>query len=134
MEFVFFENIISVSGIELFYICPQVLMDIIRVFLFFWFSSRKPQSQQKLAEKITRFTIQFRSKNLILRTSTHLTLKIINSHNAAKDLSHLTDFPANIFLFGVRKTFALHHFLTPKNCILEVLWKLYISVYFCTSL
>ena len=34
-------------------------------FLFnFRFSSRKPQSQQKLAKKITNFTIQFRLKNL----------------------------------------------------------------------
>ena len=34
-------------------------------FLFnFRFSSRKSQSQQKLAKKITHFTIQFRSKNL----------------------------------------------------------------------
>ena len=34
-------------------------------FLIFRFSSRKSQSQQKLAKKITHFTIQFRSKNLI---------------------------------------------------------------------
>ena len=40
---------------------------------------------------------------LILRTSTHLTLKIVCSHYAAKNLSHFTNFPANIFLFGVRR-------------------------------
>ena len=34
-------------------------------FFIFRFSSRKSQSQQKLAKKITHFTIQFRSKNLI---------------------------------------------------------------------
>ena len=33
-------------------------------FLIFRLSSRKSQSQQKLAKKITHFTIQFRSKNL----------------------------------------------------------------------
>ena len=33
-------------------------------FFNFRFSSRKSQSQQKLAKKITHFTIQFRSKNL----------------------------------------------------------------------
>ena len=33
------------------------------------FTSRKPQSQQKIAKNITHFTIQFRPKNLI-----HLTL------------------------------------------------------------
>ena len=26
-----------------------------------------------------------------------------------------------MFLFGVKKTFALHYFQTPKNCILEAL-------------
>ena len=36
----------------------------IRVFFNIRFSSRKSQSQQKLAKKITHFTIQFRSKNL----------------------------------------------------------------------
>ena len=31
-----------------------------------------------------------------------------------------------------KKTFALHHFLTPKNCIFGTLWK-QMSVYFCIS-
>ena len=55
----FFENIIS--GIQLFYIRPDAPAE----FLFsFRFSSRKSQSQQKLAKKISHFTIQFRSKNV----------------------------------------------------------------------
>ena len=45
----FFENIIS--SIQSFYIRPQVPVDIIRVILIFRFSSRKSQSQQKLAKK-----------------------------------------------------------------------------------
>ena len=45
-------------------------------FFNFRFSSRKSQSLQKLAEKVTYFTIQFCSKtSLISRTSTHSTLK-----------------------------------------------------------
>ena len=127
-----------------------------------------------------------------------MTWKIICSRNTAKKLSNFTNFPANIFLFGVRKNiyttegvsvtignpaFCLalyltgvhfreelqyvgevseqkckcrpirtremggvrlsealhvHHFLTPKNFILEVIWStphswskyLYISIYF----
>ena len=51
-------------GIQRFYICPDVPVDISRVFFNFIFSSRKCQSQQKLSKKITRFAIQFRSKNL----------------------------------------------------------------------
>ena len=58
--FFFFLNIISVSGIQLFCILPHVSVEIIRVFLFFWFSSRKPQSQQKLAKTITH---SFAKKN-----------------------------------------------------------------------
>ena len=69
-------------------------------FFNFWFSSRKPQSQQK---RLHILEYSFAQKtSLILRTSTHV-------------------FPAKIF--------ALHHFLTPKNCILEALWK-QMSVYF----
>ena len=107
-----------------------------RVFFDFRFSSRKSQSQQKLAKKSTYFTIQFHSNNLTHFTNltTQLTLKITCSRNTAKNLSHFTDFPANMFLFGVKKKiFALHHFLAPKNCIVEALWK-QISAYFCISL
>ena len=35
-----------------------------------------------------------------------------------------------MFLFGVRKTVALHYFLTPKNRIFEAVWK-QISGYLC---
>ena len=56
----FFENIIL--GIHNFYIRPHVPVDMIRVFSYFRFSSRKSQSQQKLVKKITPFTIKFCSK------------------------------------------------------------------------
>ena len=59
-------------------------------FFNFRFSGRKCQSQQKLAKKITHFT-------------THLTLKIIFSRNTAETLFQFTNFPANVFLFGVGK-------------------------------
>ena len=91
-------------------------------FFNFRFSSRKPQSQKKLAKKITHFTIQFQKISLILRMSTHLSLKIICSRNTAKNLSNFTNFPASMFLWSTRKkTFVLQHFSTPKNCILEAL-------------
>ena len=41
--------------------------------------------------------------SLILRISTLLKLKIICSQNTAKKLSQFTNFPADMFLFGVRK-------------------------------
>ena len=66
-------------GNTIFYIHPHAPVDITRVCFNFIFSSRKSQSQQNLATKITRFTIySFAQKiSLILRTSTHLRLKII---------------------------------------------------------
>ena len=48
-------------------------------------TSRKAEGQQKLAKKITYFTIQFRSKiSLILRTSAQSTLQKTCSCNTAK--------------------------------------------------
>ena len=70
-------------------------------FLNFRFSSRESQSQQKLAKKITHFTIQFPST--ILWTSIHLKLKMIPSHNTVKSLSDFTNFPADMFVSCQKK-------------------------------
>ena len=71
-----FENIIL--GVQRFYIRPDIPTDISEFLFKFRFSSRKSQSQEKLAKEITNFTIQFRSKNI-----THFTnldsLDITNS-------------------------------------------------------
>ena len=87
-----FENIIS--SIQLFYVRPHVPVDIIRVFFNFRFSSRNSQNLHKLAKKITNFTIQFRSKNLIHFTN----LKALDIEN-------------NILLQCTQK----HHFLTAHH-------------------
>ena len=94
------------------------------LFFEFRFSSRKSQSHQKLAKMISRFTIQFRSKNLIHFTNLKSPVieNTICSQNTVKNLSHFADFQAIMFLFVVRKMiFALYPFLMPKNCILEAL-------------
>ena len=57
----FFENIIS--SIQICDILPQFPVNIIRDIFNFRLSNRKFQSWQKLAKKITHFTIQFCSKN-----------------------------------------------------------------------
>ena len=81
-------------------------------FFDFRFSSRKYQNQQKLVTKITQCAV-------VLRTSTHLILKIICPCNTAKNLCEFANFLANKLLM-------------PKKCILEPFWKqmsvLYISV------
>ena len=107
----FFENI--TSGIQRFHISPDVPIEITRVFFInFKFSGRKSQSQQKLAKKTTHFTIQFRPT--LLRTSTHLTLKIISSRNKVKSVSEFANFPEDMFLFGVRKNICTAPFLDSQ--------------------
>ena len=59
--------------------------------------------------------------SLILQTSTHLTLKIICTRNAAKNLLHFQMFQQACFCLVPEELFVLHHFLTSKNCILEAL-------------
>ena len=85
-------------------------------FFNFRFSSRKSQSQQKLEKRSLILQYSFAQKtSLILRTSTHLTLKIICSRNTVKNLSDFTNFPANMFLFGVRKNIWAAPFLDAKE-------------------
>ena len=121
------------SGIR-FYICPDIPEGIIRGFFNSRFSSRKSQSQQRLAKNITHFTIQSCSKtSLILQTSTQLTLKVICFRNTAKTFLTLQIFQQTCFSLVSEKIFALHHFLTPKNSTAEALWR-QMSVYFYTLL
>ena len=79
-------------------------VDIIRVFFNCRFSCRKSQSQQKLVKKSLVLQYSFAQKaSLILWTLTHLILKVTCSCKTAKSLSNFTNFPANMFLFGVGK-------------------------------
>ena len=94
----------------------------------------KPNKNQRKRSPILQY-IFAQKTSLILRISTLLKLKIICSQNTAKKLSQSTNFPADMFLFGVRKKH-LHcinswrqrtTFL--KHCEIKCL---YISVYlFC---
>ena len=85
-------------------------------FFNFRFFSRKSQSQQKLAKKITHFTIQFCSKNLTNFTK-------LNSIDIEKNMlpQHgqkpfwLYKFLANMFLFGVRKNICTAPFLDAQE-------------------
>ena len=46
-----------------------------------------------------------------------LALKIICYHNAAKNLSDFTNFPANMFLIGVRKNICTASFLDAQEVL-----------------
>ena len=109
----FFENIIS--GIQSFYICPDVPVDIIRVFFIFRFSSRKSQRQQKLAKKITHFTIQFRSKNLAYFTKIN-SLDIENNmlQKCNQKPFWLYKFSGNMFTAPFLDSKELHSWTTLK--------------------
>ena len=103
------------------YFRPHISVDIIRVFFNFRFSLRKSQSQQKPAKKINYFTIQLynyffaQKTSLILRTSTHSTLKKICFRNTAKNLSHFTNVPANIWLVSKKKNICTVPFLDSQE-------------------
>ena len=64
-------------------------------------------------------TSKKRKRSLILQYSfdqiIHLTLKIICSRNTAKNLSEFENFPANIFLFSVRKSICTAPFLDSQE-------------------
>ena len=62
----------------------------------------KPNKNQRKRSPILRY-IFAQKTSLILRISALLKLKIICSQNTAKNLSQFTPFPAEMFLFGVRK-------------------------------
>ena len=97
LEFFFFEN--KSFGHATFSYLSRHSRGHYQSFFNFRFPSRKSQRQQKL----------------ILRTSVHLTLKIICSRNTNKNLSDFTKFPANMFLFGVRKNICIAPFLDAQE-------------------
>ena len=83
---------------------PHVTVDIIRFFFILEFIAEnlKPQKNQRKRSPILQY-IFAQKTSLILRISALLKLKIICSQNTAKKLSQFTNFPADMFLFGVRK-------------------------------
>ena len=114
--FFFFEDIISVSGIQLFYIHPHVSVDIIRVFFNFLIFQQKVSKPTKTSEKVHSLY------NTVLLKKSHSfyepQLTQHSQHN--QNLFSLCKFSNQHFsIWCQKKTFALHHFLTPKNCILE---------------
>ena len=83
---------------------PHVLVDIMRFFYIpeFIAENLKPNKNQRKRLPILQYILAQKT-SLILRISTLVELKIICFQNTAKKLSQLTDFPADMFLFDVRK-------------------------------
>ena len=84
-------------------IFPQVPVDIISfVIPEFVAENLKANKNQRKRSLILQYSFAQKT-SLILRISTLLKLKITCSQNTAKKLSQFTNFPANMFLFGVSK-------------------------------
>ena len=82
----------------------------------FRFFSSKSQSQQKLAKKITHFTIKFRSKNLTYFTNVTVTQNCKNYTPTTQPKIHsLYKFSSNMFLVGVRKNICTAPFLDAQE-------------------
>ena len=83
---------------------PHVPVDIIRVFFIPKFVAEylKANKNQPKISLILQYSFTQKA-SLISRISTLLKSKITCSQNTAKKLSQFTNFPANMFLFGVRK-------------------------------
>ena len=69
-------------------------------FLILDFLAESIKANKKLATNVSHFTIPFPSKNL----NSLNVVKKKYSHNKAKNLSHFSNFSANIILVGVKKT------------------------------
>ena len=83
---------------------PHVPVDIIRVFFIPEFVAENLKANKNQPKRSLILQYSFAQKtSLILRISTLLKLKITCSQNTAKKFSQFTNFPANMFLFGVRK-------------------------------
>ena len=105
----FFENIIA--GIQQLNIHPHVPVDTIRVFFFYNSDilAKSLKAKTITSEKDDLFHNTVRSKtSLILRASTHLTLKIGCSLSTAKSLSDFTNFQQTCFCLVLEKVFVLY--------------------------
>ena len=82
---------LPVDIIRVFFVIPDFLAEIL-----------KASKNQRKTSYILQHSLAQKT-SLIVRTSTHLTLKIIFCQNTGKNLSYFINFPANNFLFGIRK-------------------------------
>ena len=114
----FFENIFS--GIQSFYIRPQVPVDIISVFFLtsdILAESLKVSKNYRKRSLILQYSFAQKT-SLILRTSTHIENNMVLQYS--QNLSEFTKISQQTcFCLVSEKTFALHRFLTPKTAFLK---------------
>ena len=74
------------------------------------------------------------NNSLILQTSTYSTLQKLYSRNTAKNFTHFTNFPAYMFVIGVRKNIWTAPFLEPKKLNSRSAWKANVCIFLYSSL
>ena len=82
---------------------PHAPVDIIRVFYYSRYSSFSKSIKTSEKDHSFQNTVSLKKYHSFYERTTLLTLKIICSQNTVKRLSQFTNFPANMFLFGVSK-------------------------------
>ena len=130
----FFENLISGFWAYNVFIFVHTFQWTSSEFIFSFQIFENSPGQKRTSGKDHSFckTVSLKKTSLILRTSTHLTMKC--SSNTAKNLSDFANFPAHMFLFGVRKNICTAPFLDSQEphswstLIANVFIFLYISV------
>ena len=105
----FFENIFQYRAYNFFMLVHTFQWTLSE--FFFLFFNFLAESQKKLAKKFIHFAIQFCSKNLtnfMKFKSLEIESNMLSQHNQKLyefyfTKIHFTNFPVNVFLFGVRK-------------------------------
>ena len=105
----FFEN--SISGIQSFYICPDIPVDAIRDFFLI---------SKLLAESLRNNKNQQKRSHILQYSFAKIILNSVDNENntlpnTAKNLSDFTNFLANMFLCGVRKNICTESFLDTQE-------------------
>ena len=114
---------------------PHVPVDIIRVFFIPEFVAENLKANKNQPKRSLILQYSFAQKtSLILRISTLLKLKITCSQNTAKKLSQFTNFPANMFLFGVRKIICTAPFPDAQELLSWSTLKANVCIFLYTSL
>ena len=114
---------------------PHVPVDIIRVLFIPKFVAENLKANKNQPKRSLILKYSFAQKtSLILRISTLLKLKITCSQNTAKTPSQFTNFPASMFLFGVRKSICTAPFPDAQELLYWTTLKANVCIFLYISL
>ena len=113
---------------------PHVPVDIIRVFFIpeFVAENLKANKSQRKISLILQYSF-VQKTTVISQISTLMKLKTKCSQNTAKKLSQFTNFPANKFLFGVRKNICTAPFPDATELLSWSTLKANVCIFLCIS-